>query len=159
MRKLLRPAGTWLASWALLFWLWFAYVGEWNRIEWIAAACAAAVAATAALLVVRQGLLRFRPELEWVLRARSTPVQVLVDFWIVCAALVRTIARRRPVHGTFRANAFPAGGDDPRSAFRRAWVTTIATYSPNAYVVDVDVEGGTVLVHDLVPNRSSAEPA
>jgi hypothetical protein len=159
VRKLLRPAGTWLASWALLFWLWLAYVGEWNRIEWIAAACAAAVGATAALVVVRQGLLRFRPELEWILRARSVPLQVLVDFWIVSAALVRTIVRRRPVRGTFRANAFPAGGDDPRSAFRRACVTTLTTYSPNAYVIDVDAEAGTVLLHDLVPNRRSEEPA
>jgi hypothetical protein len=35
----------------------------------------------------------------------------------------------------------------------------VAGYSPNAYVVDVDVDEGTVLLHDLVPWRRSEEPA
>jgi hypothetical protein len=35
----------------------------------------------------------------------------------------------------------------------------IAGWSPNAYVVDIDEESGTVLLHDLVPNRASEEPA
>jgi hypothetical protein len=35
----------------------------------------------------------------------------------------------------------------------------MATYSPNAYVVDYDLERGTVLLHDLVPNEQSEAPA
>jgi hypothetical protein len=34
----------------------------------------------------------------------------------------------------------------------------VATYSPNAYVVDVDLDRNVALMHDLVRNRASEEP-
>ena len=34
----------------------------------------------------------------------------------------------------------------------------VASYSPNAYVVDLDPGTRQVLIHDLVPNRASEEP-
>jgi hypothetical protein len=37
-------------------------------------------------------------------------------------------------------------------------VALAASYSPNAYVVDVGADA-TVVVHDLVPNRRSESPA
>jgi hypothetical protein len=50
----------WFAGWWIaLFWLWLAFVGEWNRIEWGAAAIAAPAAATIAVVVRRQRTLRF----------------------------------------------------------------------------------------------------
>ena len=42
---------------------------------------------------------------------------------------------------------------------RRAWLAFLTGYSPNAYLVDVDAETGIALLHDLVPRRSSEEPA
>ena len=40
-----------------------------------------------------------------------------------------------------------------------AFLTVVAGYSPNAYVVDVDRETREVLLHDLVPRRESERPA
>ena len=69
MNRLAGAALQWLAWWSLLFWLWLAYVGEWDRYEWIAGAGAAAVAATGAAVVHALGLLRFRPVLSELARA------------------------------------------------------------------------------------------
>ena len=148
----------WLAWWTLLFWLWFAFVGEWDRYEWIAGGCAAAIGATSALVVRRLGVLRFRPQPRWIGRARRVPLQVLVDFGILALALAHTALGRRPA-GAFRRKEFPGRSRDAEGAFRRGWVGVMATYSPNAYVVDYDLERGTVLLHDLVPNEQSEAPA
>jgi hypothetical protein len=78
---------------------------------------------------------------------------VVVDFGIVMWVLLR----RKPARGVFRTRPAPARGTDPASLGIRAWVTVLAGYSPNAYVVDMDREH--VLLHDLVPNRRSEEPA
>ena len=40
----------------------------------------------------------------------------------------------------------------------RAWTVLLASYSPNAFVVDVDLERRRVLLHDLVRNRRSEGP-
>jgi hypothetical protein len=81
----------------------------------------------------------------------------VVDFGIVVWALLASVARREVVRGSFRSRELDrkrdAGGAGPR-----AWVALAASYSPNAYVVDVEPDA-TVLVHDLVPHRRSESPA
>jgi hypothetical protein len=89
-----------------------------------------------------------RIPLEWVAKASTVPAMVFVDFGIVMWALVR---RRR---GSLRERPSPA----TRSAGVRAWANLTANYSPNSFVVDLDPERGTVLVHDLLPFRKSEEP-
>jgi hypothetical protein len=69
--------------------------------------------------------------------------------------LVRSLARRSVVRGAFRAHAFPAG-EGPGV---RAWAVWAAQFSPNAYVVEIDTDRDLVLLHDLVPNRKSEQPA
>jgi hypothetical protein len=146
-------ARTWLVWWVVLFWLWLAFAGEWNRIEWVAAAIAATAAATIAEIVRGQHQLRFRFRAAWLRELARVPLQILIDFFLVIAALP---SRRE---GVFRARPAEGRGDSALAAGRRAWLTLAATYSPNAYVLDLDAEDGTVLVHDLVPNRRSEEPA
>lgn len=148
----------WLVLWVGLFWLWLLLAGDWNVIEIVAAACAATVAATIGEIARTRAEVRARVPLRWVARAWNVPAMVVVDFGIVVWALARRLAGR-PVEGVFRVREFPAGGDDPVSVGVRVWVGLAATYSPNAYVVDVDKERQLVLVHDLVPNRKSEEPA
>jgi hypothetical protein len=41
----------------------------------------------------------------------------------------------------------------------RAWTALAASYSPNAYVIDIEPETHRVLLHDLVPRRESERPA
>jgi hypothetical protein len=83
------------------------------------------------------------------------PHQIVVDFWIVTAALARSVLTRQVVCGEFRAHSFPAR----EGTGVRAWAAWAAQFSPNAYVVEIDAERELVLVHDLVPNRASEEPA
>ena len=158
-RLAMRRGVAWLAWWVGLFWLWMLLVGEWNRIEWIAAACAATVGATVAEAARAAVGSMFRVPLRWVARSWSALPMVFVDFGLLTAALVRSLVTRRVVRGRFVAREFPAGGDDAESRGVRAWVTIAATYSPNAYVVDIEPERGLVLLHELVPFDESASPA
>ncbi|HZT53508.1 MAG TPA: hypothetical protein VE995_03925 [Gaiellaceae bacterium] len=149
----------WLAWWLLLFWLWLALAGEWNATEWVAGAGAAALAATLGELA------RARVRLEPRLPARALAdvpqalLQVVVDFGLLVWALAASVARREVVRGAFRTHALEPGGDDAAGAGLRAWLEIAATYSPNAYVVDIDARRRLVLLHDLVPSRASERPA
>jgi hypothetical protein len=148
------PRLAWFAAWWLvLFWLWLAFVGEWNRIEWSAAAIAATVAATVAEVVRGARGLRFRFRAGWLKEAAKLPLAIVVDCGVVLAALTR---RRE---GVFRARPTGPKGTSAEAAGRSAFITLAATFSPNAYVVDVDRETGTVLLHDLVGRRDSERPA
>jgi hypothetical protein len=142
----------WFAVWwVVLFWLWLAFAGEWNRIEWIAAAIAATVAASIASIVCSR--LRYRFRAGWLREAERIPWQLLVD----CAVVLAAPARRR--EGVFHARPTGPKGASAEAAGRAAFLTLAATFSPNAYVVDADRETGTVLLHDLVPRRDSERPA
>lgn len=151
----MRHVAYWLGSWIALFFLWLLISGDWNRIEWIAAACAATVAATVGEIARSRAGADPRIPLRWVARAWSVPHQIFVDFGIVTWALARSLVPGHAVRGTFRAHPFPA--DEGPGV--RAWVVWAAQFSPNAYVVDVDPERNLSLVHDLVRNRDSEKPA
>jgi hypothetical protein len=145
----------WLALWLALFWLWLLLSGDWNQIEWIAAASGATVAATLGEIARTRAGVAPRIPLRWVGRAWSVPHQIVVDFGIVTWALLRSAARRRIVRGEFRAHPFPAH-EGPGV---RAWAVYAAQFSPNAYIVEIDTDRELSLAHDLIPNRPSEEPA
>jgi hypothetical protein len=152
-----RAALTYLAWWVAMFWLWLAYQGEWNRIEWVAAACAATLAATLATALAALGLLRYRIPARAITDSKRVPLQIVVDFGIVAVALARRLTGRR-IAGRFVTRSFESAGSGGLAAGDQAWRSVLATYSPNAYVVDVDPGRHSVLLHDLVENRSSEEP-
>lgn len=131
-------------SWLALFWLWMLLAGEWNRQQWIAAAAAATIAS----------LLVGRVRLAWVAGAWRVPVAIVVDFAVLVWALLRSAVHREVVRGEFVRR--PWRSDDEGL---RALAGLLATYSPNAYVVELDRHRRVVLVHDLVPFRKSEEPA
>jgi multisubunit Na+/H+ antiporter MnhE subunit len=149
MRRGFERARAWLLAWVALFWLWMLLVGEWNRDELVAAALAATVAATVGVAAWTAGGLRFRIPVRWVSRAALLPARVALDFGIVMWVLLRSLVLRRRVHGRFRARDFAAGGDDPASFGIRAWATLLTTLGPNTYVVDIDAERDTALLHEL----------
>ena len=75
---------------------------------------------------------------------------VLGDCALLGGALWRRVVRREPVHGeTFRV-AFTTAGTTRRDGARRALVNFAVSLTPNSYVVDIDPEGDTLLVHRLV---------
>ena len=140
----------WLAGWLAFFWLWQLLAGEWNHIEWIAGAAAATVAATVGEVARTVAGLQVRVRPFWIARAWSIPLMVVADFGILMWALAR---RRR---GEWVRRPLPP--EFARDASGRAWLALAATYSPNAYVVDVDEAAGVGLLHDLVRHRSSESP-
>jgi hypothetical protein len=144
----------WAAWWLPLFWLWLLLIGEWNREELVAAALAAAVAATLAELArVRTGFAA-RVPVRGVADLPQALGMVFVDFGILVRALVVSAARRRVVRGEFVARESAVA----QNVGPRAWAVLLSSYSPNAYVVDLDPKTRRVLLHDLVPNRASEEP-
>ena len=154
-----RRAAAVVVWWCALWGLWFAFQGEWNGIEWVAAACAATVGSVLAALVVSRGLLGARVPRDWVRRSWKVPLQVVIDFGIITLALVRAGLRGERVGGQFVSRSFSGGGDDAVGRGVRGFAAVAATYSPNAYVVDVDIDEDLVLLHDLVVHRPSEEPA
>lgn len=149
----------WLAWWLALFWFWLLLAGEWNRQEWVAAAIAATIAASLAELArVRTGFAARLP-----LRALADVPRVLgmvvVDFGIVVWALLASVGRRSIVRGRLVSRDLERGPDAAGGVGPRAWTALAASYSPNAYVIDIEREAQTVLLHDLVPNRRSESPA
>jgi multisubunit Na+/H+ antiporter MnhE subunit len=152
--------GAWTAWWFALFWLWLLLTGDWNRIELIGAACGAAVAATIAELVRASARQPLPVPLERFRTAAGLLPVVFADFGIVMWALVRSLVQRRVVRGAFITRNFDAGAKTtPRGQAHRAWTVLLAGFSPNAYVIDIDPDRDTVLLHDLVTWRRSEEPA
>lgn len=154
----MRGALKYACWWVGLFFLWLVYQGEWNRIEWIAGACAATVGAAFALQLARVGVFGFRVPLRAVRDGTNVPVQLVIDFWIVTRALIRRLSGSAP-EGTFVTRTFPSRGSGEVAAGDRAMRGFLASISPNAYVIDVDPGQHVVLFHDLVANRNSEKPA
>jgi hypothetical protein len=149
---------TYLLWWVGLFWLWFAYQGTWNRIQWVAAACMATVGATLATAIAARGLLRYRVAFSSIAAAKRVPLQIFIDFGIITLVLARRLAGRN-VRGTFVVRRFEPTGRGPTRAGDVAWRTITAMFSPNALPIDVDPDEGVSFFHDLVVNRKSEEPA
>jgi hypothetical protein len=148
----------WVAWWVALFWLWLLLVGEWNREQVVAAAIAATIAGAGAEFArTRTGLaapLPFR-----ILAAVPQALgMVVVDFGLVSWALLASVLRRRVVRGRFITRELEPGSCVARGVGHRAWTVLVASYSPNAYPVDVDPETQRVLLHDLIPHRDSERP-
>jgi hypothetical protein len=158
--RIVRGLFAWLLWFSAFFWLWLLISGDWNRIEVVGAACGAFVAATIAELVRRVAGVRIVVPLERLRASALVVPMVFVDFGILLYALLRSLARGRVVRGGYVVRPFePGPKTTPAGAARRAWTVLLAGYSPNAYVVDFDVEEKNVVVHDLVRYRRSEEPA
>jgi multisubunit Na+/H+ antiporter MnhE subunit len=148
MRTLARFALWWVA----LIFLWLLIQGDYNRIEQVAAACAAALGATIAVLVQSVERTEIRLEARWVLRTLRVPWQVVREFGVVTLFLGRTLARRPiPRTGGFRTLQFPTGGARPAERGRRVLAALAMTYSPNSYVVELEPDTHEVVVHTLSP--------
>jgi hypothetical protein len=145
----------WLSWWVVLFWLWLAFAGEWNWIEWAAAAIAASAGATIAAVVRAQRELRFSFRRAWLREAAGVPRAIVVD----CVVVLAELRKGSRFEGAFQSRPTGPVGDSAEAAGRAAFLAIAACYSPNAYVVDVDRSSGDVLTHALVPRRDSERPA
>jgi hypothetical protein len=152
-----RSALTWTLVWAGLLLLWFALAGTVSASEALVGAAGAALGATAAEAVRRQGLVHARPRARWLRHGWRLPGRVMVDFGRVMGVLARRMAGRR-VLGRFRAIPFPVGGGDERSTARRAVATVAGSLAANGYVLGFDGRDNLVLVHELAAGDRSPIP-
>jgi multisubunit Na+/H+ antiporter MnhE subunit len=149
----------WLILWVALFLAWLLFSGDVNRIEVIAAACAATVAATIGEIARTQAGVRAAVPLRLVVPMLRALVQVVPDFGYLVWALALSAVRREVVRGTTKRRAFHDIGDDPRAVGARAGALWSANLSPNAIAIDIDRGKHESIVHDVIVNRGSERPA
>ena len=138
----MRKAAAIVLWWAVLLGLWQLYVGQTTTQTTIAGVIAAGLAVGTGALLARLGLYRFGLDPRLLGRAAALPWHVVRDFGLVTLALTRG----RP-KGAFHEVRVPA-----RTAGDRALVGLLGSIAPNAYVVDVDRDRGTALLHELDPS-------
>jgi len=137
----------WICFFVVFWWLWMLLVGEWNHIEWIAATAAAAAGASVGEVARSRAGVDSGISPRRLAELGTLALVIFADFALLVVALV---GRRR---GTFLTrNAHHA--DTPGN---RVWTAVAATYSPNAYVIELTED--RVLLHRLIPWRRSEEPA
>jgi multisubunit Na+/H+ antiporter MnhE subunit len=149
----------WIAWYVPLVGLWLAFVDTLERHELLLGLAAAALGATAQELVNAQDLVRFRLEPRWLRGLGRLPWRALVESWQLTVLLWRHLARGEAVAGAFRTVPFPAPPeDDARANARKALVTAAVSLTPNTYVVGIEGEDGTMLVHQILPNAGAVVP-
>jgi len=144
-----RPA-LWFAWWAVLMVVWLLLVDTTDPEELATGAVAAALAATLAAAVHQRGYIRFQPRLRWLRHTPALLWNVVVDCGLLGGALWQRVVLRRPVTGTTMRVPFEYGSDSGRDGARRALVNFAISLTPNSYVIDIDPEAHSLLIHQLV---------
>jgi multisubunit Na+/H+ antiporter MnhE subunit len=142
----LRFAAFSVVNFAILLGLWFLYTCSFNVSELLAGAGAAALATIGTAVVQEQDFARFSPDLKWFRYFLPLPWTVLKDTVLVFRATVKYGSSGKS-DGYLIAVDFNAGGEDPKSAARRAMATTLTNIAPNSIVVGIDRENNKVLLH------------
>lgn len=141
----------WLAWWVCLLVIWMLLVDTFDPEELLVGAVAAAIAATLAITMHRRGFVRFWPRAAWLRQTPALAWSVVVDCALLGQALWRTAVARQRVEGISIRVPFHHGGDDGRDVARRALVNFAVSLTPNSYVIDIDPDADSLLVHRLVP--------
>jgi multisubunit Na+/H+ antiporter MnhE subunit len=140
----------WVVWWVLGAALWIALFDNVPLSELVSGAVAAALGATAAVLVRQQRRLVIRPRARWLKPGLRATAANVTDLAPAAQALVTRGLLRRPVTGTLHVLPFAATGDDPEQAALRVLTATLGSLGPNTVVVDIDTGSGTLYAHQLV---------
>jgi multisubunit Na+/H+ antiporter MnhE subunit len=143
---------TWLAWWVLMMGLWVA-VDDSFQFDELLAGAAAALAALAAELVTHQAEVRLRLRPRWLLAALRLPWQVARDTGVVFGALARLLLRRERLDSEFAEIPVRYGDDTPLGQTRRVLLIGARSLAPNTFVLGMDPERDTMIVHRLVTRR------
>ena len=152
----------WSVRWLALALLWLALADSRARPELIAAAAAALIGAAFASLISRPG----RPRtLDTTARLSTIGprrlgrplVRLVLDNGPLAEALWRRLVRRQRIRGTLRSVPLPREAA-LRGPAGRVALEAWGSLTPNRYVIGIDDEAGTVLVHELAPSRAPAVP-
>jgi multisubunit Na+/H+ antiporter MnhE subunit len=124
--------------------------------ELLAGAGAAALAAFLAELVTYQAAARLRMRAEWVAPVLGIPGQVARDTVIVFAALWRRLVHGQEPPSGFRRLPVGYGDDTAEGKTRRALLVGGKSIAPNAFVLGIDRDTDTMVIHQLVVNEGEA---
>ena len=130
-----------LASFAMLFLAWLAFVDELSASEAICGMIAAVLATWGSEVVRGEEQPRFWPHARWFLELWRLPWDIVSGCGITAIALIKG----EP--GLLHEISFDPGQDDRSSAARRAVATALTTISPNSMVVGIDSERRVMLIH------------
>ncbi len=130
----------WLSAWAFTLTLWELFVDKlaWNEF-WVGAA-AAVCAATATEAVRLLNFARFWPSFRWVAEGWRAPLYAVIGTYEIFLALAKQVFLRKPAGSLVLAARYDAGGDDARSAARRALTIAFTTALPNFVIIGIDRE-------------------
>jgi multisubunit Na+/H+ antiporter MnhE subunit len=142
-----------VAWWAALMAAWLLFVESLALAEIVVGVVASAAAASTAEVVRERGYARFSPRARWLVHVPRVGLQILVDCWILGVALVEQLRGRRTVRGVMYRVPIYYGDDSSQAAARRALLNFAVSITPNSYVLDLDEETSTALIHQLVPGR------
>jgi multisubunit Na+/H+ antiporter MnhE subunit len=145
-----RQLESWLAWWVGLTGLYLLFAGTLNAQEIAAGLVAAAIAATGVTAAGRSEE-PWAYRWSWLRKLLRLLWEVPRDAVRVSRAAWRAVVLRQPIEGRFEVVPFEPGGDDPHSATRRALVTIGISLPPNSFVIDIDRQHSSILVHKLVP--------
>ncbi len=137
--------------WVVLAALWLLLVESLAPVELLVGALAAALAASVAEAVREGGYVRFAPSLAWLRHGPRVAWQILDDCWILAVALVRQLLGGRPARGLITRVPMRYGDEGGRDSARRALLNFGISITPNSYVIDLDGETSTAVIHQLVP--------
>ncbi len=153
-RSLFIPAVVSLVEYWILLALWMAFASNPTRHELWVGLAAALIGSVADAVVKAQGLARFRPKARWLPLIFVEPWYVLSGTAAIFKALLRVTFGKKP-RARFKTMKFNVGGDDARSSARRTLATLFSTIPPNSIVVGIDRSQKLVLIHEMVPARTS----
>lgn len=148
----LRRALIWLVWRMCLMGLFLLLAAKWNTPFIVAAGVVSYLAASAIIVLMRQGLANPEARLGWLKLIPLLPGQMLRDCGVLAGALWRRLARGEDVAGVYREIPFDPGLEHDREDMgRRALAVAGASLAPNTIVVGVDPHRNSLLVHQLVP--------
>ena len=130
--------------WPALWGLYLLLAGELNRAELIFGLAVALIATVAVGIAHRHSPVHFVVLKEGLRPLAALPRKAIADSIIV----LFTVWQRKT--GRFREIKFDPGNKSSQSATRRALVVAGASVAPNSFVVRLNFERQTLLLHELV---------
>ncbi len=144
-------AAFWTAAFLLLYGLWVLFTASLFWQELVIGIPAAAIGATAFEATREQPVAQFWPRIKWVLEGWRLPWYVLSGTYEIFKVLALDLLRVKPAQSLVRAARFDAGGDDARSAARRALATAYTTIPPNFIIISIDLKANELVFHQISP--------
>jgi len=136
---------------AVLLGVWIMLAGQPDVQDLVAGSAAAALAVGVGYLVSGRGKMVPSVRVADLRRLAAVPWQVVAETGQVFALAARKASGRPVVPGALRTVPADAGTDARGwpAARREAVLTALLSAAPNTIVVDIDMEAGTALVHQL----------